>query len=200
MSTRAKFLIDRIARDSQILQDKTTWKSKLDDKINILDVELRTKLEAYNDSLTSMKSVYETKLKEKQALELVVKSRQDQLNQSELKKKEVQSQVAILELDLQLLMKNLELKMDKKTSLESHVGDLNALEHSLKTPAGNDDDEIKYELAMELLKKSAFLLEKNEEDDPRLSSLKTMKMKYEASSGIGGIMAPQSVQDSEQLN
>lgn len=192
-------MIDRIARDSQILEDKTKWKSKLDEKINILDVELRTKLDAYNDSLSSMKSVYETKLKEKQALELVVKSRQDQLNQSELKKKEVQSQVAILELDLQLLLKNLELKMDKKTSLESHVGDLDALQESLKTPAGTGDDEIKYELAMELLKKSAFLLEKNKEEDNRLSSMKTMKMTYEANGAPNVQMAP-SVNDSEQLN
>lgn len=177
MSTRAKFLIDKIARTAKMLEEKSKWKKSLTEKIEILDIELKSKLEAYHDSLSSIKSVYETKLKEKQALELVVKTRETQQAQSILKCKEIQNQVAILELDVQLLEKNLELKIDKKKSLENHIGDLKALQESLRAPT-TGDDEIKYELAMELLKKSAFLLGESQTSFPHDNSLEKTHPKY----------------------
>lgn len=176
MSTRIKYLIDSLARGDKIYSEKVKWREQLTEKIEVLDIELKSKLEAYHDSLSSIKSVYETKLKEKQALEFVVKTREDQLNQSILKRKEVESQVAIIELDVQLLEKNLALKIDKKKSLENHIGDLHALQESLRAPT-NDDDEIKYELAMELLKKSAFIIKDDGDVDERLSELNRTRKK-----------------------
>ena len=167
---------DEIKRLKNQVENKETEKIQLIDKGAKIHIETEAKLSAYDESLKNLELMYEAKLSERQNLEVIIKQRNDQFNAIVLKKKESMSQVAILELEVDMAKQNYELKESKRDEIKNHLEELQALAESLAaSKKGLLDDDLRHSLADELMKKSTLILHGAGKDDDKIDDDKFSK-------------------------
>jgi hypothetical protein len=72
--------------------------------------------------------IYESKEKERMSLEEAIRRRNEILNESQLKLRDLESQITMMELNLQMQESNYQMKVDRRDAIKKHLQDLKASE------------------------------------------------------------------------
>ena len=152
-----KDLDKKIATLKTAITEKESKRDRLNDEINSSSREMSVRTEEIERSIDNLRIIYESKERERKSLEDAIRNRKELLNESNLKLRDLESQITIMELNLQMQESNYNMKVDRKNAIKAHLEDLKASEQNLKMTI--DDEEVKIGLIDELLKKSIYLKE-----------------------------------------
>ena len=112
-----------------------------------------------NKGIENLKMIYESKEQERQSLEEAIRRRTEILNESQLKLRDLESQITMMELNLQMQESNYQMKVDRRDAIKKHLEDLKASEQTLRMT--DEDNHARVDLIDELIQRSVLL-----RDDP----------------------------------
>jgi chromosome segregation ATPase len=90
--------------------------------------EMHLRTAEINKGIENLKMIYESKEQERQSLEEAIRRRTEILNESSLKLRDLESQITMMELNLQMQESNYQMKVDRRDAIKKHLEDLKASE------------------------------------------------------------------------
>lgn len=139
------------------IMEKEQKKDKLALQIDLNAEETKNRITDMERSIGNLKEIKASKERERKSLEESIRRRQEMLNQKNLELRDLESQITIMELNLQMQEDNYNGKTQRRDALKKHLADLKTSEETLRMTIG--DDELKLELIDGLMRKSMRLKE-----------------------------------------
>lgn len=158
-----KDLDQKILQLKKTIAEKEMKKDKLVGELDSNNRELQLRSAEINKNTENLRVIYESKERERQSLEEAIRRRTEILNESSLKLRDLESQITMMELNLQMQESNYQMKVDRREAIKKHLADLRNTEQTLKMTS--DDDQLKVGLIDELIKKSTLLRQDDTEAD-----------------------------------
>jgi chromosome segregation ATPase len=155
LASWTKDLDKKIATMRKQIVEKEEKKDKLATEIDSHSRDMSKRTSEIDKSIQNLKIIYESKENERKSLEEAIRRRKEILNESNLKLRDLESQITIMELNLQMQESNYNMKVDRRDAIKQHLEDLKASEETLRMTV--DDQDVKIGLIDELIKKSIFL-------------------------------------------
>lgn len=162
LASWTKDLDKKISHLKRTIAEKEVKKDKLVGEIESSNREIHLRSAEINKGIDNLKMIYESKEQERQSLEEAIRRRTEILNESSLKLRDLESQITMMELNLQMQESNYQMKVDRRDAIKKHLEDLKASEQTLRM-TDNDDGDVRVGLIDELIKKSVFLMEDHTE-------------------------------------
>ena len=163
-----KDLDKKITTLKRTIAEKEIKKDKMVGEIESSNREMHLQTAEINKGIDNLKMIYESKEKERMSLEEAIRRRNEILNESQLKLRDLESQITMMELNLQMQESNYQMKVDRRDAIKKHLQDLKASEQTLKMT--DDDDDVKVGLIDELIRKSVMLREDDNDTGTLLNS------------------------------
>ena len=158
-----KDLDQKILQLKKTIAEKEMKKDKLVGELDSNNRELQLRSAEINKNTENLRVIYESKERERQSLEEAIRRRTEILNESSLKLRDLESQITMMELNLQMQESNYQMKVDRREAIKKHLTDLRNTEQTLKMTS--DDNQLKVGLIDELIKKSTLLRQDDTETD-----------------------------------
>ena len=150
-----KELDEKINQLKNLISEKETQKDRLVNDIEDNNNRMVSRIYELEKSLENLKMIYESKLNEKKNLEEAIRTRTSIMNESNSKLRDLEGQIAVMEIRIQNAKSNYEMKYKKREDLKRHLQDLMTSEENFRMAPPGDD--VQLEIIEELMKKSAML-------------------------------------------
>ena len=162
MEFKIKAYVTNVKRLRERVLQKEKWRSKIQEELLRTEATGKKKINSLTDTIKNIKEILKTKREERDSLELQYKKNGNYLRETNLQIKEIESKIKMLGVAVDMLQREYEIKKARKQALKAHLEDLRTIQESFGgASSGGIEDQIKLNLAEELLRKSALLLEQS---------------------------------------
>lgn len=155
LASWTKDLNKKIKTIKRTIVEKEQKKDKLSQQIDQNSAEMDKRSTEIQKAINNLNEIFTSKENERKSLEESIRRRQEMLNQKNLELRDLESQITIMELNLQMQEENYNVKVNRRDALKKHLEDLKNSEETLRMTVGDDD--LKMELIDGLMKKSLML-------------------------------------------
>lgn len=127
---------NKVKRLKSSYDGKIVYKTRLTEKLKNIDANIHKEIETLEQSLAQLKSLQNSKLLEKQNLEMHLKKRQEAFRLSELERQKIESEVEILRYEAQSLEQRYVDRVHKKEQLTRLLRDMDDVRESIRSTIG----------------------------------------------------------------